>query len=153
MSEFDLNAVTAGVVGANDTKFPTCPAGEYPGQVRDVVGRQVPNTRDGGVSTIADITWIVNDAGVKEALGISEPTVRQSLFIDLSPETGKVDTGEGKNVRLGRLREGLGLNDPSIEFSFDLLKGQVAMITVTNTPDKKDPEIMYANVTKVAPMA
>ena len=150
MSQFDLNAVTAGVSGANDTVFPTCPPGEYPAQVKDVAGRQMPN-KNGGMSTIVDITWTIDDQGVREALNLKEPSVRQSLFLDLD-EQGQIDMGAQKNVRLGRLREALGLNNPDQPFSFDHLPGQVAIVTVTNTPAKDDPDTIYANVQKVAPL-
>lgn len=143
---FDLNAVTSGVTGANDTKFPIVPPAEYTAQVDKIEGKQVETAK--GTATVIDMTWEVLDEDLKKELGLSKVTVRQSLWLDLTDQ-GKLDTGPAKNVRLGRLRDAFGLNDPSREFSFDQMLGQIALITVTNNPDKNDPETIYANVTKV----
>lgn len=143
---FDISAVTAGVVGANDTKYPICPAGEYPAVVDKYEGRQMSTAN--GISTILDITWVIMDEDVKKTLGMERPTVRQSVFLDLTGE-GRLDTSAQKNIKLGRLREALHLNDPSKEFSFDQMVGVTAMVTIGHTVDKNDSEVVYANVTKV----
>ena len=143
---FDLNAVTSGVTGANDTKYALVPAGEYMAQIEKYEGRQMPTER--GIATVVDITWTILDEEVKKITNLEKPTVRQSVFLELT-EDQKLDTGAQKNIKLGRLREALALNDPSKEFSFDTLLGQIGTITIAHTPDKKDPEIVYANVSKV----
>lgn len=143
---FDLNAVTAGVTGANDTKYALIPAGEYMAQIEKYEGRQMPTSK--GIATVVDITWVILDEEVKKITQLDKPTVRQSVFLELTDDQ-KLDTGAQKNIKLGRLREALSLNDPSKEFAFDTLLGQMALITVAHNPDKKDPEIVYANVSKV----
>lgn len=133
-----------------DTQFILIPAGEYPAMIQAVAARQQQNPNDPAVVwTILDITYVIDDQGVREETGQDTPTIRQSLFLDLL-DTGKLDTGKGKNVNLGRLREATGLNQPGQAFSFGALVGQACVVAVSHTPDKKDPEIVYANVKKVA---
>lgn len=136
-----------------DTQFILIPAGEYPAMIKDVAARQQQNPNDPAILwTILDVTYAIDDAGVREETQLPEPTIRQSIFLDLS-EDNKLDTGKGKNVNLGRLREAVGLNQPGQAFSFGALVGQACVVAVKHTPDKKDPEITYANVNKVAALA
>ena len=141
---FDLHAVTEGVSGALDTKLPLIPAGEYPAQVTKIEGRNLETKN--GTRTVVDITWGIDDAGVKAETNLDNPTCRQTLWLDLT-DSGKLDTGQAKNVGLGRLREALGMNDG--EFNFDMLLGQMAMVSVIHNPSKDDPETIYANINKV----
>ena len=136
-----------------DTQFVLIPAGEYPAMIKTVEARQQQNPNDPTVLwTILDVTYAIDDAGVREETDQTEPTIRQSIFLDLGDDN-KLDTGKGKNVNLGRLREAVGLNQPGQAFSFGALVGQACVVAVKHTPDKKDPEITYANVNKVAKLA
>lgn len=79
-----------------------------------------------------DITWELDDAdgSQKAKTGRDKITARQSIFLDLN-EQGGIDTGKGRNVQLGRLREALGLNEG--KFAFDMLDGQQAKLQVGHT--------------------
>jgi len=143
---FDIDAAVGPVQGANDTSLPLIPEGEYPAIVDKYEGRQIETKR--GPATVVDITWAVDDATAKEVTGMEKPTIRQSVFLDMTAEGG-IDMGEGKNVQLGRLREALGLNNPDVPFEFSQLAGQAGMILVSHNPDKNDPDTVYANVKKV----
>ena len=140
------------VDAALDTKYPTVPAGEYPATISKIEARQMPNQKDPekGPFTVLDVTWKIDDENAKKETGLDEPTCRQSLFLDMTPEGG-LDTAPKKNVQLGRLREALGLNEDGQAFSFNMLVGQAALVRVDHAPSKTDPETVYANVTKVAP--
>lgn len=136
-----------------DTTFTPIPAGEYPAMIKKVEARQTPSTKEAGeVWTILDVTYVIDDQGVREATALPEPSIRQSLFLDLDP-MGKLDAGKGKNVNLGRLREAVGLNQPGQAFTFSSLVGQACIVAVKHVPSKDDPEIIYANVGKVAALA
>jgi len=139
------------VTGSMDTKYPVIPAGEYPAISKSIAARKMPNVKkpEQGSFTVVDIVWLIDDAGVKEATKLDEPTCRQSIFLDLDAE-GKLDLSATKNVQLGRLREALGLNNPEVVFSFSQLVGQPALVKIEHSPNPTDSENPYSNVTKVA---
>lgn len=146
---FDPNAFLNNAVaeGAMETKYVTCPPGEYNAQIVDVAARAIKNS-NGEESPIVDVIWGVSDGAVTEATGMSMVRVRQSIFIDLTGQGG-LATGPGKNVQLGRLREAVKQNDPTKPWSFGMLKNAVAKIKVEQSPNAKDPTNPYANVTAV----
>jgi len=144
-----LNSTAA--EGAMETKFVTCPAGEYNASIVDVGARAIKDKNTGEETPVVDVVWGVSDQAVMEATGMETVRVRQSLFIDMTPQGG-LATGPGKNIQLGRLREALKQNDPSKPWNFNMLKGAAARIKVEQSPNTKDPSNPYANVTAVAPL-
>lgn len=153
MSTFDATSFLDQETNSQmDTRFPLIPQGEYPAIVDAIDARQQESTKvPGEVWTILDVTYAIDDAGVREETQLPKPTIRQSIFLDM--EDGKLATGTGKNVNLGRLREALGLNQPGQAFNFRMLVGQACIVSVKHNPDKNDPEIVYANVNKIAALA
>lgn len=140
------------VKGANDTKFPTIPQGEYASIANKIECKQQPNSKDPSVIyTILDVHWTIDDQGVREATKLEKPMVRQSIFLDLTDE-GKLDMTVTKNVGLGKLRAALGLNDPAKPFTFAQIVGNAAVVTVNHRPNVEDPENPFAGVKKVAKM-
>ena len=148
MSAFDPDQFLAQTVEqANDTTIVPCPAGEFMGYVKDFKARQWTSKKDPSNSGVAlDITWSIDDQGVKQLLDRDEVTVKQGIMLDMT-EQGGLDMGKGKNVGLGRLREALGLNVPGQAFSFPMLSGRVAKLTVAHRVDGED---IYAEVKMVA---
>lgn len=146
-SAFDPQAfLDSSVTEANDTKIIPVPIGEYLGVIDKMAPRQW-TSKDGTSSGLAlDITWIVEDDGVKEFLGRDNVNIRQGLMLDVLP-TGKLDMSKGKNVALGRLREAVGLNTPGQTFSFQQLPGQMAKISVKHRLVDEDT---FAEVKSVA---
>jgi hypothetical protein len=146
---FDPNTfLSETVTGANDTKYVPVPQGEYPAIIKEVKARQMDRKdRPGEKSTVADIVYEIDDANVKQVTGLDNPTVRQSVWLDLTPN-GKLDMSKGKNIQLGKLREALGLNDDTKPFSFDQLPGRAAIIAIEHNPGKNEGEV-FANVSKV----
>lgn len=148
MSMFDPDTFLAQTIEqANDTKVIPCPAGEFLAFIKDFKARQWSSRKDPSVSGVAlDVTWTVDNAEVKALLDRDEVTVKQGIMLDMT-EQGALDMGKGKNVGLGRLREALGLNVPGQAFSFAMLNGQAAKITVSHRVDGEDT---YAEVKMVA---
>lgn len=146
---FDPNQfLSETIVGSNDTRYIPVPQGEYPAIIKSVAARQMPSKADPSKQvTVTDIVYEIDDSTVREVTGLDNPTVRQSVFLDLTPQ-GKLDMSKGKNIGLGKLRDALGLNDPSKPFSFADLPGRAAIIAVEHTPGKNEGEV-YANVSKV----
>jgi len=136
------------VSGSNSTKIIPCPQGDWFAVIEKVGARQIQ--QDGGARTsiVLDVTWLVEDDNAKAQAGRDNLSVRQSVFLDLDA-SGGIDVAEGKNVGLGRLREALGLNDPSVAFSFNQLPGRTAKIQVAHRDDPKDAENKFADVRAV----
>lgn len=143
---FDADSfLQSSVTEANDTKVIPCPVGEYMGIIDKVAARQWQSTDGTKTGVTLDVTWLIEDAGAKAATGRDVVTVRQGVMLDISA-TGGLDMGQGKNVGLGRLREAVGKNQPGEAFSFAMLPGLAAKVSVTHRQDKNDPETVYAEV-------
>lgn len=127
------------VQGELDTQFTPVPVGEYNGRISKY------NFRTPKDSVIMEVFWAVDDESVKEATGMEEPTVRQSIFLDVTPDGG-LDMGKGKNIQLGRLREAVGQNGPD-PWTPGMLEGAVARIKVEHTQHNGNT---YANVSSVS---
>lgn len=131
---------------ANSTVTIPVPVGEYMAVVEKVEARRWQSKEDPEKSGIAlDIQWSVDDQGVKDFLGRDKVTVKQGVMLDLN-EAGGLDVGAGKNVRLGRLREALGLNVPGQPFSFLMMTGRPAKVAVTHRVSGED---IFAEVSGV----
>lgn len=114
---------------ANETSFKAVPEGEYPAVVKEVACNSW-QSRDGSRSGLKlDLTWIIDDAGVKAVTGMEEPNVKQSVMLDLT-DSGGLATGTNKNVNLGRLREAVGQNQAGKPWNPGMLQGQVARVSV-----------------------
>ncbi len=83
---------------------------------------------------------------MKEFLGRDNVTVRQSIMLD-TDESGRLDIGRGKNVSLGRLREAVNKNNPGDAFSFSMLPGLSARVSVSHREYNGD---VFAGVSAVA---
>jgi hypothetical protein len=138
---------------ANSTVAVPVPAREYIAIVEEVKARPWQAADDPSKAGMSlDVTWLIDDAAVKAELERDKVTVKQSLFLDVTPEGG-LDMGKGKNVGLGRLREALDLNAPGQPFGFRMLPGRAAKIVVSHRTDPKRPEVIYAEVKAVAKLA
>jgi hypothetical protein len=109
--------------GALSTQYVPIPEAEYTAVIDAIKARQAKD------NYILDVTWAIDSDEIRELTGMDKPTVRQSIFLDITPQGG-LDIGKGKNVQLGRLREALGQNDGR-PWSPNMLEGQVATIMVT----------------------
>lgn len=135
------------VTESNDTRAIPVPVGEYTAVAEEVKCRQWQSKKDPSMSGLAlDIKWSIDDAAVKELLGRDKVTVNQGIMLELT-DSGGLDMGKGRNIGLGRLREALGLNAPGQPFSFMMVSGRVAKISVSH---RIDGENIYAEVKGVA---
>lgn len=148
MSTFDPAAfMQTQFQGANDTQFQPCPVGEYPAVIDKVTPREWTSRKDPTKSGVAlDILWSIDSPAVAETLGRDKVMVPQGIMLDLTA-AGGLDTGPGRNINLGRLREAVGLNDPSRAFAFGDFVGKVARVKVTHEIYNDAP---FAKVTAVS---
>lgn len=126
----------------NDTRYVAIPEGEYAALIKEKKFRQEKGY------TILDVAWIIDDQGVRDLTGMKEPTVRQSIFLDMIAGGG-LDFGKGKNVKLGRLREATGLNTPGMPFSFAMLEGRPARVSIKHRIHEGDTFADVKEVTKL----
>ena len=135
------------IEGQNDTKVIPVPAGEYTAMIEEVKVRQWQGKADPSKSGLTlDVQWSVDDAAVKELLGRDKVTVKQGIMLDLT-DAGGLDMGKGRNIGLGRLREALDLNQPGRPFSFTMLTGRVARVSVSH---RIADDNIFAEVKQVA---
>lgn len=134
---------------SNDTVLRPVPVGEYVAVCTKVDVRPWQGKEDPTKSGMAlDVLWEIDDAALQEELG-RKPTVKQGIMLDMNKTQTGFDMGKGMNVGLGRLREALGKNTPGMPFTFSMLPGNVAKVSVTHRPDTKNPEVVYAEVKAV----
>jgi hypothetical protein len=145
--------MNASIEGALDTKVTPCPVGEFHAismKVEPKSGEISKGDRIGETWAMLEVTWEINDEEAKRVTGREIVRSKQAVMLDLTPE-GMLDLGKGKNVRLGKLRDALGQNDPSVSWSPTMLLGQSAVVVVGHRPDPKDSSIVYDEVTGVRP--
>lgn len=133
-----------------DVRLTPVPEGEYIAQIIDVKLREVQFRKIEGTGVGIDITWEITDDNVRRAMNMEHPQARQSFLLDLDAD-GRLDLGKNKNVRLGRVLSATGLNSKR-GWSLPMLKFQTAFIKVEQRADDDDPEIVYSDVKRVAPL-
>lgn len=146
MSDFDPDSfLNETVEGAMSTAMEPIPEGEYLAVISSKdKAVNIRKTQKGGA--VLDITWEIQDAELQEKLNREVVTVRQSIFLDITPQ-GTMDRSKGKNVGLGKLRAALNQNDPSRPWSVGMLVGcGPATIKVTQRPSPDDDSIIYNDV-------
>lgn len=128
------------------------PEGEYKAIIDDgekaITFREGRLTADGTeVSPQCVILFSILDDNLKIHMNRDKVMVPLTLWLDTDGD--KLDTREGKNVGLGRLRKALDQNDGA--WNPNMLKGKgPLMIKVGQRSDKQDPTIKYSEVTRVA---
>lgn len=135
---------------ANSTVAVPVPAREYTAFIEKIEARQWQSKDDPTKAGMAlDIHWNIDDAAVKAELERDKVTVKQGIMLDVT-DSGGLDMGKGKNIGLGRLREAVGMNTPGQPFSFRMLEGKPARVSVKHRPDANKPDVIYAEVEAVA---
>ena len=142
------------VTESNSTELIPIPIGDYLAIADKVEVKQWAKKDDPSVSGLKlQITWAIDDQAVKELLGRDKVTIRQDIMLDLT-DGGTLDMGKGRNVGLGRLREAVDLNIPGQAFSFTMIPGRMAKVSVKQRlDDKVTPPAIYSEVGGVAKVA
>jgi len=150
-SGFNVEAFAAGAFeGVGDTRRVRIDPKEYNAQVVGPWGDKTKLRTEKGF-LILDVVWQPDDEEQRRALNIDKlPTVRQSIFLDLTAGGAGLDMGPLKNGDLNRLREVFDLNQDGIQWKFQDFVGKPARIKVVHKPNKDDPESPFTNVTAVS---
>jgi hypothetical protein len=99
------------------------PEAEYQGVIKELK----PGTTPKGAAYL-EVYWIIDDQEVRELMESDEVVCRQSIWLDIT-DSGALDFGKNKNIKLNRLRDALGQNDGK-PWSPMMLMGQVATVQV-----------------------
>ena len=148
----DVNALINTTVSEKlDDQFEATPAGEYIATIGDRSPIdswfRTVNMSDGRQMPQCNIPFVINDPEVAKALGRREATTRLTLWLDTVADTGRLDTGHGKNVGLGALRKALGQeNDTS--WNFNKLVGAGPIKVLTEVQESKQGA-KFSNVVRV----
>jgi hypothetical protein len=144
MSNFNPEAfMNTSFSDANATKYELPPEGEY----RAAISAVTPRVTGTG-KALLNVKWNVDDEEVRQATGMAEPSVYQTIWLDVT-ESGGLDFGKGKNVQLGKLRETLGQNQPGKPWAPGMLIGGAALVRVKHSIDKRDNTTLTAEVSAV----
>lgn len=150
---FDAKAfMDASTKAPLSTSIEVCPEGTFP-FIIDTDDNAVQfrsGTTDKGEWVRFEVTAVCQDEGVRAKLGRDRVTARFGGFVDIDPKTGNLDTGKGKNVALGQLRDALGQNTDK-PWNWNMLKGAGPFMgVVKQSDDQNDPTRKYANIVRVA---
>ena len=133
---------------ANQTRMDPVPEGEYQAIIEDVQASKIGDKE----IPVLNVRWKIEDPELAQRLNRQEVQVRQTVFLDID-ESGSLATGANKNIQLGRLREAVGQNKKGQPWSpRNLIGAGPALVSVTHRQDKNDPEIVYDQVQRVAPL-
>ena len=150
-SGFNVEAFASGAFeGKGDTRRIRLEPKEYNAQVVGPWGEKTKLRQEKGF-LILDVVWQPDDEEQRRALNVERlPTVRQSIFLDLTPGGSGLDMGPLKNGDLNRLREVFDLNAEGVQWKFQDFIGKPAKIKVVQKGNKDDPENPFTNVTNVS---
>src|SRR4051812_18489445 len=130
--------------GPMSTSVTPCPEGEYKAIVDDsdkAISFKEINTKNGAAHQMV-VLFKILDENLKAQLKRETVTVPMNCWLDIT-DTGSLDTSEGKNVSIGRLRAALEQNEGSWKPA-DLKGKGPLMVKVSQRSDNKDPTIKYA---------
>ena len=152
---FDINQIMSTSVNvAGDVNYAPIPQGVYTALIKEVKleERQHEKINDGTPFVEFNVTYLIDDDDVRAELEKDEVIISDNYILDVTTdENGRdsLDFGKGKNIKLNRLRETLGQNEPGVDWQMEHLKGKMLKIQVTHTP-RKSGDGVYANVSQVA---
>jgi hypothetical protein len=132
---------------SNSTVFTPVPPDEYMAVISDVQAKMTKTKQ--GERPVLNVKYEIDSQAVREETGMEKPFVQQTIWLDLT-ETGMLDTGKGKNVQLGKLREAVGQNQHGRPWAPAMLLGQVVKIVTKLRDNPDNPEQKYSDVSAVA---
>lgn len=139
-STFDPQSFLAFTTEEASTKRPPLPAGkDYVGSITDLKPRPWTKKDDPTKSGLALDVIIQIDLNAypqeKDLTGTDRITLQDNIFLDTKDNDGKtIDMSPGKNSKLRRYREALGMNEPGKPFSFNMMIGRLIRVKIKHDP-------------------
>jgi hypothetical protein len=134
--------------GANATEFKPLPVATYTAVLTKPEIKEW-SSRD---STKNGLKLTYQAAIQDQVPGFTNPSVRGDILLDLA-EGGGLAMGDTDNVKLGRLRKAIGMNDPAKPWAFSDFEGKLLKVSVTHRPDPNDATKVYNEINAVFPAA
>ena len=141
MSNFSADAfMGTEVEGVGETEYTPIPESEYTALIKEVKADTTPKG-----NPFLELIWIIDDQSVRDLIGMDEPTVRQTLWLDIN-DGGGLEFGKNKNIQLNKVRSALGQNDGK-PWSPNMMRGQPATILIKHRLGEQGQ--IYADVKQV----
>jgi len=127
---------------------PAIPAGtELLGVITDIKPRVWQGKKDPTQSgVVMDVQIELDTSGVKNQP--PKVTLTDGIMLDLTPQ-GSIDYSPGRNGKLRRYREALGLNTPGQSFSFRMMQGRPIRVKIGNRVAEGETYDQIDSVAKV----
>jgi len=120
-------------------KRPPIPAGTVlTGSIIKIAARPWTGRKDptqGGIAIDCTVEFDLNAAppGVRQVVGIDKVNIVDGIMLDLT-ESGSIDYAPGKNNKLRKYREALGLNVAGASFSIRQMEGRMVLCKIKHDP-------------------
>lgn len=136
MSIFDPTTFLDTTISESNEKRPPLPAlnPEDPlGQYMALIGEVVPKSgeKDGKPWLRMDVPLVIQVPASVQAQGLPpQLTLRDSVFIDMTPDGKGIDMGKGRNNRQRIYREAAGMNTAGQAWSWRMMQGKMVKVSV-----------------------
>ena len=111
---------------------------------RTWVGKADPTK--GGIVIDVPLEIDLSATPYRESVGVDKVTLSDGIMLDTLPGGG-LDNSPGKNGKLRRYREALGMNTPGEPFSIRMMQGRMIKVKIKNEPYEGE---IYDKVDSVA---
>lgn len=125
-----------------DTKRTDVPEGDYAAVIAkmDAEELEIQNgARKGEKAHQLTLFWVIDDENARAVTGLPEPTVRQKLWLDLTPQ-GALASGANMNIGLGKVRDAVGQNKAGKKWAPSMLIGASALVHVGSRTVNEDKD-------------
>jgi hypothetical protein len=142
--------LNATMTGANATASKPVPVGIYLAvlmkpEIKTWQGKKDPTMSGIKLSFQCDLQDTIEGFSMK-------PSVRGEIMLD-TDDSGALKFGDNDNVRLGRLRKAIGLNEAGKPWSFAQFEGRMLKVSVKHRVDPLDATKVYTEIDAYFPAA
>jgi hypothetical protein len=131
---------------SNSTRRQPIPVGEYKATIEDVELEAFPGKKDPTKSYLrATFTYRILDEALAKAMEREKVVAVDGFLVDLT-EGGDIDFGKDRNIKLGRVREATGCNNPGDEWSFPGFKSKIVKVKIGHEMYEGEPQTRVQNV-------
>jgi len=134
MSTFDPSAFLDATITEASTKRSPLPAGrDFVGIIGEVKARNWQGRKDPTQSgVVMDVPVEIDLTAYPDVqIGVTKVALTDGIMLDMT-EAGTIDTSPGKNGKLRRYREALGMNKAGEPFSFRAMQGRTIKVKISH---------------------